>query len=194
MDRFHEQFPETTPGTPGYGFHTGFMTGMLELGAFVGCLFFPKLADVISRKRAIVVAVGFFFVGSIIQVASFNYGTLVAGRAIGGIGVGTVSDPGWMQICVSKADFVTLARNGSSSVHCRDRTTQSSRKPTCSRAVLYRRGCHYSLLDCLRQQPTPIRLVLPPAVPTTDGARWNFGYRDKLFPVFSTMVSNERQI
>ncbi|RFU34881.1 hypothetical protein B7463_g1468, partial [Scytalidium lignicola] len=91
MPRFHNQFPETAPGARNSGFHTGFMTGMLELGAFFGCLFFPKLADIISRKKAIVVAVGFFFVGSIIQTASSNYGTLVAGRTIGGIGVGTLA-------------------------------------------------------------------------------------------------------
>lgn len=91
MPRFHEQYPEVAPGSPGYGFHTGLMTGMLELGAFVGCLFFPKLADMISRKRAISVAVVFFFIGAIIQTASRNYGELVAGRTIGGIGVGTLA-------------------------------------------------------------------------------------------------------
>jgi len=91
MPIFHERFPEVKPGSPGYSFHTGFMTGMLELGAFVGCLFFPKLADMISRKRAIVVAVVFFYVGAIIQTAARNYGELVAGRTIGGIGVGTLA-------------------------------------------------------------------------------------------------------
>lgn len=91
MPRFHRQYPEVAPGAPGYSFHTGFMTGMLELGAFVGCLFFPYIADRISRKRAIVVAVVFFYIGSIIQVASRNYGELVAGRTIGGIGVGQLA-------------------------------------------------------------------------------------------------------
>jgi MFS family permease len=67
------------------------MTGMLELGAFVGCLFYPKWADRVSRKWGLTTAVGFFCVGAIIQSASKNYGTLVAGRAIGGIGVGTLA-------------------------------------------------------------------------------------------------------
>ncbi|KAJ4269759.1 hypothetical protein NW762_001427 [Fusarium torreyae] len=91
MDQFHEQFPETAPGHPGYGFNVGFMTGMLELGAFIGCLFLPYLADRISRKWAMSVATVFFTIGAIIQTASHNYGTLVAGRAIGGIGVGTLA-------------------------------------------------------------------------------------------------------
>jgi MFS family permease len=67
------------------------VTGMLELGAFVGCLFYPKRADRVSRKWGLTTAVGFFCVGAIIQSASKNYGTLVAGRALGGIGVGTLS-------------------------------------------------------------------------------------------------------
>ncbi|KAI1054499.1 hypothetical protein LB506_010703 [Fusarium annulatum] len=91
MRQFHDQFPETAPGHPRYGFNVGFMTGMLELGAFVGCLFLPYLADRISRKWAMTVATVFFTVGAIIQTAAHNYGTLVAGRAIGGIGVGTLA-------------------------------------------------------------------------------------------------------
>ncbi|KAL5596313.1 hypothetical protein FOVSG1_010002 [Fusarium oxysporum f. sp. vasinfectum] len=91
MKQFHDQFPETAPGHPRYGFNVGFMTGMLELGAFVGCLFLPYLADRISRKWAMTVATVFFTIGAIIQTAAHNYGTLVAGRAIGGIGVGTLA-------------------------------------------------------------------------------------------------------
>lgn len=67
------------------------MTGMLVLGGFLGCLFFPYIADRYSRKWALTIAVAFFNVGAIIQTAAPNYGTLVAGRAIGGIGVGTLA-------------------------------------------------------------------------------------------------------
>lgn len=91
MPQFHAQFPETSPDHPGNGFYLGFMTGMLELGAFLGCFFMPKLADKISRKRALTVVVVIFNIGAIIQTAAPNYGTLVAGRAIGGIGVGTLA-------------------------------------------------------------------------------------------------------
>ncbi|KAF2815313.1 general substrate transporter [Mytilinidion resinicola] len=91
MPQFHDQYLETRPGSAGYGFHVGFMTGMLELGAFLGCLVFPKFADVYLRKWGLVAAVVVFCLGAIIQTASQNYGTLVAGRTIGGIGVGTLA-------------------------------------------------------------------------------------------------------
>ncbi|CAG7560632.1 unnamed protein product [Fusarium equiseti] len=78
-------------GLARYGFNTGFMSGMLEFGAFVGCLFFPLLADQYSHKYGLAVATAFFCVGAIIQIAAHNYGTLVAGRTIGGVGVGTLA-------------------------------------------------------------------------------------------------------
>lgn len=86
MPQFHATFPQAA--TP---FGKGFMTGMLELGAFIGCLFMPFLADRISRKRAIVIVVVIFNIGAIIQTAAPSYGVLVAGRAIGGVGVGTLA-------------------------------------------------------------------------------------------------------
>jgi MFS family permease len=91
MPEFHNYFPETAPGHVRYGFNVGFMTGMLELGAFIGCLFFPYLADRISRKWGLTVATVFFCIGAIFQTAAWNYGSLVAGRFIGGIGVGTLA-------------------------------------------------------------------------------------------------------
>lgn len=91
MPQFHEEFPETAPNSPHYGFHVGFMTGMLELGAFIGCLFLPYLADRYSRKWALTIATAFFCVGAIIQTAAYDYATIVAGRFIGGIGVGTLA-------------------------------------------------------------------------------------------------------
>lgn len=91
MPQFQNTYPECHPDADNYGFNTGFMTGMLVLGGFLGCLFFPYLADKISRKMALTVAVIFFDVGAIIQTVAPNYGTLVAGRAIGGIGVGTLA-------------------------------------------------------------------------------------------------------
>lgn len=70
MPQFIKRFHEVDPNAPGSGFHTGFMTGMLELGAFIGCLFFPSLADRISRKWALTAATGFFCVGATIQTAA----------------------------------------------------------------------------------------------------------------------------
>lgn len=91
MPQFHDRFPEMNPNHSGSGFYIGLMTGMLELGAFLGCFFMPKLADKISRKWALSLVVIIFNIGAIIQTASQNYGMLVAGRFIGGIGVGTLA-------------------------------------------------------------------------------------------------------
>ncbi|KAF2159837.1 hypothetical protein M409DRAFT_70735 [Zasmidium cellare ATCC 36951] len=91
MDQFHNRFPETKPGHPGQGFYTGFMTAMLELGAFLGCLVYPWVADRYSRKWGLSIAVVWFTVGAVIQTAAVDYGMLVAGRTIGGVGVGTLA-------------------------------------------------------------------------------------------------------
>lgn len=86
MDQFHKAYPfaETAFGTE-------FMTAMLLLGAFVGCIFMPYTADRWSRKWALTAVVIIFDIGAIIQTAAPNYGALVAGRFIGGIGVGTLA-------------------------------------------------------------------------------------------------------
>ncbi|RAH47357.1 sugar porter family MFS transporter [Aspergillus brunneoviolaceus CBS 621.78] len=86
MDRFHQVFPRSETS-----FGKGLMTGMLLLGAFVGCLFMSYLADRISRKWALTVVVVIFDIGAILQTAAVNYDMLVAGRFIGGIGVGTLA-------------------------------------------------------------------------------------------------------
>jgi predicted MFS family arabinose efflux permease len=67
------------------------MTAMLLLGAFVGCIFMPFLADKISRKWALTVVVVIFDIGAIIQTSAQSYGMLVPGRATGDIGVGTLA-------------------------------------------------------------------------------------------------------
>ncbi|TQB67924.1 hypothetical protein MPDQ_004387, partial [Monascus purpureus] len=53
MSQFHTRYPNTDPNHKASGFYTGFMTAMMELGAFLGCFFMPKLADTISRKWAL---------------------------------------------------------------------------------------------------------------------------------------------
>lgn len=86
MPQFHQAQPRTESA-----FGKSFMTAMLQLGSFFGCLFFPYLADRFSRKRALIVVVIIFNIGSIMQTVAKDYGTLVAGRAIGGVGVGTLA-------------------------------------------------------------------------------------------------------
>ncbi|KAI1303846.1 general substrate transporter [Xylaria venustula] len=91
MPQFFMQYPETAPGHPSREFNVGFMTGVLELGAFIGCLFLPYLADRFSRKWALTMATFIFTAGAIIQTTSQNFAALVVGRAVGGIGVGTLA-------------------------------------------------------------------------------------------------------
>ncbi|EYE90436.1 sugar porter family MFS transporter [Aspergillus ruber CBS 135680] len=86
MPQFHGAIPQAETD-----FGKGLMTGMLLLGAFIGCIFMPYLADKISRKWALTVVVVIFDIGAIIQTVAQNYGMLVAGRTIGGIGVGTLA-------------------------------------------------------------------------------------------------------
>lgn len=86
MEEFHNIYPRAATA-----FGKGLMTGMLLLGAFVGCLFMPYMADKISRKWALTVVVVIFDIGAILQTAATNYDMLVAGRFIGGMGVGTLA-------------------------------------------------------------------------------------------------------
>jgi MFS family permease len=124
MKQFLNRFPETDPAQDsGAAFNKGIMTGLLELGAFLGAIQAGYLADRYSRKKAIgesqwrrwpqiglelrllirpsqYSAIGsvWFIVGSIIQAASFSYAQLVVGRFIGGVGIGFLSSVAPMYI------------------------------------------------------------------------------------------------
>ncbi|CEF86811.1 hypothetical protein FGSG_04700 [Fusarium graminearum PH-1] len=91
MDHFLERFPEVSDDAPGAGFKKGLMTAMITLGAFIGAINQGWIADWISRKRSLMVAVVIFTVGSTLQTAAINYAMLVVGRFIGGIGIGQLS-------------------------------------------------------------------------------------------------------
>ncbi|KAH6645683.1 general substrate transporter [Truncatella angustata] len=86
LPQFHAVIPRTETA-----FGKGLMTGMLLLGAFVGCWFYPYISDRWSRKKALLLSSIIFIIGAIIQTASYNYATLVIGRTIGGIGTGTLA-------------------------------------------------------------------------------------------------------
>jgi len=127
MPAFHSAFPPTNTG-----FGKGFMTGMLEFGAFLGCIMFPWLCDRISRKRALVVSVIIFNVGAILQTAAENYAMLVVGRTVGGIGVGTLAmvSPLFVTACL-------LRRSRALNQSSRERLFTSPRLPHPICAVLY---------------------------------------------------------
>lgn len=86
MEKFHHTYPFAESA-----FGTEFMTAMLLLGAFLGSICMPYVTDRFSRKWALTFMVVIFDIGAILQTAAPNYGTLVAGRFIGGIGVGTLA-------------------------------------------------------------------------------------------------------
>lgn len=91
MPQFHEAYPRLDPDVASSAFWKGFMTSMLELGAFIGCFFFPAMADRISRKWALSVVSVIFIIGAIMQTAAPDYAVLVAGRTVTGVGVGTMA-------------------------------------------------------------------------------------------------------
>lgn len=91
MDQFQQQFPQVSSSASGAGFQKGLLTAMIELGAFVGAMNQGWLADKISRKWSIFVAAVVFLIGSAIQTGAMDFGMLLAGRFIGGMGVGMLA-------------------------------------------------------------------------------------------------------
>ena len=67
MDHFLARFPEVGPDAPGAGFQKGILTAMIELGAFIGAMNQGWIADKISRKWSIMVAV---IILSLIHISS----------------------------------------------------------------------------------------------------------------------------
>ncbi len=88
---FISHFPQVSETSSSAGFDKGLLTAMIESGALFGALNQGWIADKISRKYSIVVAVLTFTVGSVLQTSSVSYAMLVVARLIGGIGIGMLS-------------------------------------------------------------------------------------------------------
>jgi sugar porter (SP) family MFS transporter len=71
----------------------GWLTAILELGAWFGAVMSGFVAEVCSRKYGILIATGVFVIGVIIQITAIagGHNEILAGRFITGIGVGTLS-------------------------------------------------------------------------------------------------------
>lgn len=72
----------------------GWLTSILELGAWFGTLYSGFLAEVLSRKYAILINTAIFILGVVIQctaVTSSGPNSILAGRFITGMGVGSLS-------------------------------------------------------------------------------------------------------
>lgn len=89
--QFLDRFSRVSEHASGAGFWKGLLTAMIELGALIGALNQGWIADKISRKYSIVVAVCIFTVGSVLQTAAVDYAMLTIARLIGGIGIGMLS-------------------------------------------------------------------------------------------------------
>ncbi|KAF2088801.1 general substrate transporter [Saccharata proteae CBS 121410] len=72
----------------------GWLTSILELGAWFGTLYSGFLAEILSRKHAILVNVAVFILGVIVQTtaaAGGGHSSILGGRFITGLGVGSLS-------------------------------------------------------------------------------------------------------
>lgn len=71
----------------------GWLTAILELGAWIGTMLSGFLAEAISRKYGILVAVTVFVVGVVIQATAQSGGpqVILAGRFVTGMGVGSLA-------------------------------------------------------------------------------------------------------
>jgi MFS family permease len=86
MQNFEAHFPSLTGSTI-----QGWLVSALELGAWFSALFNGYLADKISRKYSMLVAVIIFTLGTGLQAGAQNPAMLFAGRVVGGIGIGMFS-------------------------------------------------------------------------------------------------------
>ncbi|KAH7129476.1 general substrate transporter [Dactylonectria estremocensis] len=71
----------------------GWLTSILELGAWLGAILSGFVAEVCSRKYGVLIATGVFILGVIVQITSIEAGhqSILAGRFITGMGVGSLS-------------------------------------------------------------------------------------------------------
>ncbi|KAF5873671.1 putative quinate permease protein [Botrytis fragariae] len=71
----------------------GWLTSILELGAWLGALLSGFMAEALSRKYGILIATAVFIIGVIVQATSISVGhsAILGGRFITGMGVGSLS-------------------------------------------------------------------------------------------------------
>lgn len=72
----------------------GWLVSILELGAWFGTMYSGFLAEILSRKWAILINVGIFIVGVVVQctaVTGVGHNAILGGRFVTGMGVGSLS-------------------------------------------------------------------------------------------------------
>lgn len=71
----------------------GWLTSILELGAYCGTFYSSFLSEIISRKYAIIVNTVIFMIGVIVQTTAVKVGyqSILGGRFVTGLGIGSLS-------------------------------------------------------------------------------------------------------
>lgn len=84
----------------------GTVTAIYDIGCFFGALMAYFLADILGRKKAVLLGTTIMSVGAVLQITCFSVGQCIAGRIIAGIGNGinTATAPPW-QAETSKASW-----------------------------------------------------------------------------------------
>jgi MFS transporter, SP family, galactose:H+ symporter len=72
-------------------FEQGALVGGLLLAAMVGSLLAGRLADVLGRRRTLLVVAAIFIAGTVLEVVAPSFAVLLAARALVGVGVGAAS-------------------------------------------------------------------------------------------------------
>lgn len=78
-------------GSPLSNFDKSLITAATSLGALIGALVAGSLADLIGRKKVIMVADIIFIIGALLQAVAFSLPQMIVGRWVIGFGVGVAS-------------------------------------------------------------------------------------------------------
>ncbi|KAF4970142.1 hypothetical protein FSARC_2739 [Fusarium sarcochroum] len=69
----------------------GGITASMSAGSFVGALAAGVIADRLGRRKALMIACGFWIAGAVLQCSAQNVGHLIVGRIVGGVAIGITS-------------------------------------------------------------------------------------------------------
>ncbi|KAL6719739.1 hypothetical protein ACLMJK_001660 [Lecanora helva] len=93
MNNFMDHMGNYDSNDPADATRKGWLTSILELGAWVGTLLSGFFAEQYSRKISIIIATGVFIVGVVVQATAVSAGhsSILGGRFVTGMGVGSLS-------------------------------------------------------------------------------------------------------
>jgi MFS family permease len=101
----------------------GWLTSILELGAWFGAITSGFVAESLSRKYAILVNVSIFIIGVVVQataIVGVGHNSILGGRFVTGMGVGALSTI--VPMASSNSGHIFLGADCSCEVQRRDRS------------------------------------------------------------------------